>query len=147
MTDSPTYRSWSYMHCRVKGVMSNPAYYRDKGITVCERWKSFENFFADMGERLPGYTLDRINADGNYEPSNCRWATKAEQAVNKSNTVWLEFNGERRCVADWSRITGLGKATIFHRLRRGWPVQDVLNCKKNFRYVKNGVLHRMKEAA
>lgn len=80
-----TYRSWLAMHRRCR----NPEkiYYAGRGITVCERWSSFENFLADMGERPERKTLDRINVDGNYEPSNCRWATAKEQAENRRKPV------------------------------------------------------------
>src|SRR5262245_9769273 len=81
---SPTYRSWDNMLSRC--LNPNSTYYYDyggRGITVCKRWLNFENFLADMGERPKGMTLDRINGDGNYRPSNCRWATPKEQAANR----------------------------------------------------------------
>ncbi len=84
-TRSPTYRSWQAMIARCTSV-NHKAYpnYGGRGITVCDRWHhSFEAFLADMGIRPDGMTLDRINNDGNYEPSNCRWATPKEQARNK----------------------------------------------------------------
>jgi hypothetical protein len=62
------------------------AYYGGRGVTICERWMSFDNFLADMGERPEGRTLDRIDPYGNYEPSNCRWATYAEQTHNRRKT-------------------------------------------------------------
>lgn len=82
-TDSPTYKSWKGMHRRCYN--SNYKRYPDyggRGIGVCERWHSFENFLEDMGERPKGKTIDRIDPDGNYEPSNCRWATPEEQSRN-----------------------------------------------------------------
>lgn len=83
-TTTPTYRTWKAMRRRCASPMdASYVYYGGRGIAVCERWASFENFLADMGERPVGMTLDRIDPDGNYEPDNCRWATAAEQTANR----------------------------------------------------------------
>jgi hypothetical protein len=81
---SPTYRSWWALKQRCRPEYFESKWYFKKGITVCERWKKFENFLADMGERPDGMSIDRINSNGNYEPSNCRWATTHEQRINRS---------------------------------------------------------------
>lgn len=89
MCDTPTYKTWASMIQRC----NNPNapgyhYYGGRGITICDRWqKSFSAFLEDMGARPKGLELDRINTNGNYEPSNCRWITHAENTRNSSNTV------------------------------------------------------------
>ena len=84
---TPTYRSWSGMFTRCYNANSKSFQgYGSRGITVCERWNSFENFLIDMGERPESLSLDRINNDGNYEPTNCRWATASTQ--NKNRRQW-----------------------------------------------------------
>lgn len=139
---SPTYHSWGAMLSRCLRP-SHQAYarYGGRGITVCERWRSFENFLADMGERPDGKTLDRIDPDGNYEPGNCRWATAAEQEANKVREDSIPFKRRReRCLriqqlwnagssgADIAAELGTTKEGIFTELSRmrsdGWDVRS-----------------------
>lgn len=87
---SPTYQSWAAIIQRCNNPKSTSyPHYGARGITVCERWLKFENFLADMGERPEGTTIDREDGSGNYEPGNCRWATKEQQSANRTvNNGW-----------------------------------------------------------
>lgn len=128
----PIYKSWGGMIDRCR----NPQHtffnrYGGRGITVCERWRSFENFRDDMLESwFPGATIERMDVNGNYEPSNCLWATKADQNRNRSNTVWLTHNGETRRIREWAAALGLTPHIIRNRLSSGLPIDEVLGPRK-----------------
>lgn len=85
--------------------------YGGRGIKVCERWLEkpggFKNFLGDMGPRPEGYTLDRINTNGDYTPENCRWATYKTQNRNRRNNATITYNGETHILKEWSEILGL----------------------------------------
>lgn len=102
--------------------------YGGRGIVVCERWRdSFENFYADMGKRpSDSHTIERRNNKGNYEPSNCFWATGLEQANNKSNNRVITHAGITTTLAIWSRMTGIDRTTIATRLNSGRPPEEAL---------------------
>lgn len=108
----------------------NFARYGGRGISICARWDDYNNFLADMGNAPPGMTLDRINNDGNYEPSNCRWATRLQQAQNSSAAKWLEFNGKKLPIREWERSLGLSYGAIWHRLKNGWTLEQALTTRK-----------------
>lgn len=126
-----TYRSWFAMKARCYKKNSNYYYcYGAIGVTVCDRWiNSFENFLADMGERPKGKTLDRFpDKKGNYEPSNCRWATPSEQMRNFSRNKFYLYNGENVCVSDLEKIAVVSSKTIRHRINNlGWSVEDAIS--------------------
>lgn len=128
LADTPTHRSW--MSMRQRCLNQNDRAYRNyggRGITICSRWSVFENFLADMGVKPDGMELERINVDGNYEPGNCRWATISEQARNTRRNRFIEFNGKRQTVAEWSRELGILEFTIYWRLNKGWSPERALS--------------------
>ncbi len=124
---SPTYVSWRAMWTRCKRRKNSNYYlYGGAGITVCGRWRSFEFFLADMGERPGGCTLDRIDGIGNYIPENCRWATRKQQMRNRRDNRLIAHDGQTLCLAEWNERLKMGKDTLGGRLRRGWPVHRAL---------------------
>lgn len=130
---SRTYTSWALMVRRCTNPRSdNYARYGGRGITVCERWKDFRNFLADMGERPADTSLDRINPDGNYEAGNCRWATAKAQQRNMRATVKLTHNGETKSINDWAEQHGMSVGVLSYRLRRGWPLDLALSVKPRY---------------
>lgn len=105
------------------------ANYGGRGIRVCDRWQEFKCFYADMGDRPPGMSLDRINNDGNYEPGNCRWATRNEQWQNRRpfyKNRFIEFRGKRLGFCSWAREAGIPADTIKRRLKLGWSIDRAL---------------------
>jgi len=101
-------------------------YWGGRGIRVCERWHSFENFYEDMGDCPSGMTLDRKDNDVDYCKENCRWATDEEQANNKSSNVWYEHDGLRKTISQWARHLGIRVGTLGMRLTSGWSVERAL---------------------
>lgn len=135
------YKAWHAMieRCQNKKNMAYPSY-GGRGIRVCERWKSYTNFLADMGERPAGVTLDRIDNDGDYEPSNCRWATKKQQQRNRRSNRILAINGVEMCVAEWCEKYGMPRSTVQGRLRKKWPAEAALTTPINAK-MRNGRAH------
>jgi hypothetical protein len=104
------------------------SYYGGRGIKVCDRWMNFEAFYADMGPRPEGMSLDRIDSDGNYEPGNCRWATKAQQSQNTRKVQWVEFRGQRVPAHHVTLALGLGRGTISWRMKKhGQTAQEAVD--------------------
>jgi hypothetical protein len=128
MFGKPEYSAWVQMLQRC----TNPKKkcfqdYGGRGITVCERWRAFENFYADMGPRpSPTHSLDRSDNDGNYEPENCRWATNLEQTNNRRVSRHLTLDGRTQTVGEWAREFNISRGVVYRRLDRGWDARRAL---------------------
>lgn len=118
LSRSPEYNAWSNMIKRCTNpTVSCFRYYGGRGISVCKRWMdSFDDFLSDMGKRPEGYSLDRIDSNGNYCPENCRWSTKVQQVNNRRNNLWMEHEGKRLTMAQWAREKGMSVGMIRHRV-------------------------------
>jgi hypothetical protein len=122
-----TYNSWMAMRHRC--LNPNDPFYSDyggRGIKICARWNDFAAFLADMGERPKGKTLHRKKTDGDYEPSNCVWATPSEQQQQRRDNRLVKLNGELLCVSVAADKSGRKRHDLYNFLnRRGWPDIDI----------------------
>jgi len=130
MSNTPEYKTWASMvHRCTNEKVPSYKYYGGRGIGVCERWLDFLSFYEDMGDRPDGMTLDRIDNNGDYEPENCRWATRKQQAKNKrpKKQATLTHNGESLTVKQWAERLGVKPSTIHQRIKSGWPIEKTLS--------------------
>lgn len=125
----PLYNVWMSMKDRCRNPRNiQYADYGGRGISVCDRWMaSFAAFAADMGERPAGTSLDRIDNNGNYEPGNCRWATRREQQRNQRRAVFVEIEGVRHRAIELAELAGVKTDTILDRAARGLPYDQVVS--------------------
>lgn len=126
-TRTRVYRIWQAMRTRC-GNPNSPSYdrYGGRGIRVCERWSSFQNFYEDMGDPPDGASIERADNNGPYCLENCRWATKLEQANNTSANVIITYDGRSMTRSQWERELGLGKTTLRGRLNSGKTLEQAM---------------------
>ena len=128
-SNSPTYDSWMSMRQRCENPRCSAfKYYGARGIRVCRRWKKFENFLADMGERTAGTTIERKNNERGYSPGNCVWAVERVQARNRRNNHYVNYLGKRICIAELAERIGVRAGTLVARITNyGWSVERAIS--------------------
>lgn len=119
----PEYKVWKGM----RGRCYNPndkkyGNYGGRGITICERWNDFWNFYFDMGKRPEGRSIDRIDVNKGYSPENCRWATVEMQENNRTTTRFATIGKETKSIKQWADVYGISDQTVRDRIYRGWDV-------------------------
>ncbi len=133
-SDNKLYRAWS----RIRERCNSPSYYHFKdyggrGIKVCDEWEESYQAFRDWAVAngyKEGLSIDRIDVNGNYEPSNCRWVTLAEQQRNKRTTKYITYMGETKSVPEWCDIYNLDQGNVRRRLLNGWNPEECLFGRK-----------------
>ena len=125
--NTQTYRSWKGMiqRCTNPNNHKHPRY-GGRGIKVCKDWETFNGFLNDMGDCPSGYQIDRIDNDGDYTKSNCRWADIKTQARNRSNNRNITMNGRTQTMAEWCDALNVSQAMVRMRIHRGWTEVDAL---------------------
>lgn len=146
------YKIWGGMkqRCSNPKAGSYPRY-GGRGVAVCERWSdSFEAFLADMGPRPSvDHSIERLDNDGDYEPANCRWATRSEQARNRASSTSVTVDGKTQTVIAWAEEVGCDPFTIYARLRKGWEPKKAVYDRKmtpQERGMRSNQLRREKRA-
>lgn len=132
LSHTPTYQSWCNMKQRCENSNSRFfSYYGGRGIKICDRWQTFENFFLDMGVKPEGKTLDRIDTNGHYEPSNCRWATKKEQQNNRRGNRYISINGITMTISEAADKYAISWKLLEGRIEAGWPIEKAILPQKH----------------
>jgi hypothetical protein len=127
--DQKEYNIWKSAKARCHTPTSKDyGRYGSRGISMCKEWRdSYEVFLRDIGPKPEGYTLDRIDNNGNYEPGNVKWASRKEQSHNRNNNNNIEYNGETHNLTEWARIIGIHRNTLEKRFKLGWSIEDTLS--------------------
>ena len=140
MSHSRLHHIWNAMKQRC----SNPKnigykYYGSKGISVCDEWQNFIGFraWAMANGYADNLTIDRKDSNGNYEPSNCRWATNKEQQNNTSYCRYITHGGKMLTITQWAELLNIPRNVLYNRLRRGWDIERLLTTNKNVYRRKN----------
>ena len=128
----PEYSVWTSMNSRCTNPKDKPyPRYGGRGIKVCDRWtdkeNGFTNFLADMGKKPSGFSIERIDVNGDYTPENCKWIPFVEQNKNKRNTIFVDINNSRVCLKDACKLLGLPYHTVRIRVSiRKWTIEEAL---------------------
>lgn len=126
----PGYKSWVGMRQRCYNIRDkNFKYYGGRGIKVCERWDDFSNFIEDLGLKPENHSLERLDVNGHYNPTNCMWIHKSKQPLNqrdRKDQVYLTYNGITKKLTDWSRELNINKSTLYYRKNNGWSDTDTI---------------------
>ena len=146
LTDKPYYKQpWynsyrSMMDRCYRKNAHNYSFYGGRGIKVCDEWQDIESFaiWCEHSNYREGLTLDRIDVDGNYEPSNCRWITMKKQSNNTRKNCIIEYNNEKHTISEWSDILGIKYSTFYNRVKR-YGIKDKF-------FTNTFLIHRNKEA-
>lgn len=125
---TPVHRAWLSMRDRCLRPKSSAFVdYGGRGISICKEWDTFEGFFADMGDPPEGFTIERVDVNGNYNKQNCRWADRTDQARNRRNCKFFTIEGKKVRAKEVAEILGVKYKTIMARIKYGWTDEEILS--------------------